>query len=66
MIKNQLEKAILIAVCNYGFNPEKDEREVTLHQNIVYKLCGAIVSLIGADQFYQFCRAIIESIEKDD
>lgn len=55
MNEKELAEAIENAVNNFSFNPKKVAAEVpmmhrTLQQN-VYKLCKAIIEVIGADDY---------------
>ena len=55
MTEKELATAIENAVNNYGFNPKKVASEIpmmhrTLQQN-VYKMCRAIIEVIGADNY---------------
>lgn len=55
MNEKELAQAIENAVNNYSFDPKKVAAEVpnmhrTLQQNI-YKLCKAIIEVIGADNY---------------
>lgn len=55
MNEQELARAIEDAVNNFGFDPRKVAAQVpmmhrTLQQN-VYKLCKAIIEVIGADNF---------------
>lgn len=55
MTEKQLATAIETAVNNYGFNPKKVASEIpqmhrTLQQS-VYKMCRAIIEVIGAEDY---------------
>lgn len=55
MTEIELAKAIENAVNNYGFNPRKVAAQIPLMhrtlQQSVYKLCKAIIEVMGADDF---------------
>ena len=55
MTEIELAKVIENAVNNYGFNPKKVAEQVPMmHRTIqqsVYKLCKAIIEVMGADDY---------------